>query len=184
MKKTKIITFPRSGHTLLTQGLMWVFQDEIVYCEPYKSKHTMDVCQWTNVQKSHDFDLTDEIDPNMNYIVQIRGFELAVESWYKMAVAEGLTQTFDEFRQSKSDYFDGFMAKWVSSQMPNRLVVTYNDLVSDKVNTMVRVFRHITDRPLERVQYEAMLKWEQANKDKSLIRNESGKSLSLFYEAD
>lgn len=159
IRKTKIVSFPRSGHHLLVRGLQSALQNEMVYCEPYKSTHHMDVCSFTNVQKSHDFDLTEPINPELHYIVQIRGFELAVESWYKVAQAEGYQGTLEDFRAEKSDYFDGFMAKWVNSIIPNKIVISYHDLVTDKMNTLIKAYRHITDLELNDQRLNGIRLW-------------------------
>lgn len=148
IRKTKIVSFPRSGHHLLVRGLQSVLSNELVYCEPYQSVHHMDVSPFTNVQKSHDFDLTEPINPELHYIVQIRGFELAVESWYEAALKEGYEGELHDFRAEKSDYYDGFMEKWVNSIIPNRLTISYHDLVSEKVKTLITAYRHITDLPM------------------------------------
>jgi hypothetical protein len=159
IKKTKVVTFPRSGHHLLVRGLQWALQNELVYSEGYESPHNMDNCEFVNLQKTHDFELTEPIEPEMNYLVQIRPFELAVESWYKM-LDHGVE--FDVFRESKVKYFDDFMEKWVLSNLPNVTVIAYNDLVSDKVGTLVKAYKAITDIPLDSHRLDLIRKWERA----------------------
>ena len=166
IKKTKFVTFPRSGHHLLMRGLQWALQDELVYSEGYKSPHNMDKCPCVNIQKTHDFDLSEPVLPEMNYIVQIRPFELAVESWHKL---EPSGMEFEEFRDSKVKYFDDFMAKWVLTNLPNVTVIPYNELVSDKVGTLLKAYKAITDLPLEPHRLDAIRKWERAEITKKCV---------------
>lgn len=144
----------------------------------------MDVCPFTNVQKSHDFDLNDPIDPELTYIVQIRSFELAVESWFKLAKGEGYASTFEDFRKEKSDYFDGFMEKWVNSKdIPNRLTIPYHDLVTERMSTAIKAYRHITDLTLDENRLSLIRQWsdcESAHKPTKAIEPK----LSLFNNID
>lgn len=184
IRKTKVVCFPRSGHHLLIRGLQAGLQNEMVYCEPYKSTHTMDVCPFTNVQKSHDFDLNDKIDPDLTYIVQIRSFELAVESWFKLAKGEGYASTFEDFRKEKSDYFDGFMEKWVNSRdIPNRLTIPYHDLVTERMATAIKAYKHITDLKMDDNRLEGIRMWADCESSRKPFKVPEIK-LSLFTDTE
>ena len=159
LNKTVLVSFPRSGHHLLVRGLTEAANHRIVYSEMYNSAHNMNNCDFVNLQKSHDFDLTDPIDPELNYIVLIRGFELAVESWFRESEANDL----ELFRQSKTEYFDGFMAKWVNDHsVTNRIVISYHDMVDAKMNTVVKAAHSMGFVP----DIDKLRRWEHSEKVK------------------
>lgn len=157
--KTKIISFPRSGHHLLVRGLQAALNEELVYCEPYISEHNMEVSPYTNVQKSHDFNLDEPIDPSLKYIIQIRGFEQAIKSWYKI---EDLEQPFEEFYREKREYYDGFLSKWVFGPVPNTLFVSFHDITTNKIPTVLKAIEHITDIQMDESRYLSLNVWEQS----------------------
>jgi RNA processing factor Prp31 len=140
-----------------------------------------------------DHEGTEAIDPNDKHLVLIRGFELAIEDWYKPEFGE-----FTEFRDSKSDYFDSFMAKWVNSQeVPNRLTITYLDLVTDTLQTILTAYRFITGSQINETDLERLTAWQKANKSlnrlkiaekeamNNLIRKQiESEPLSLLIETD
>lgn len=165
--KTRIITFPRSGHHLLVRGLQWALTDHLVYSEFYNSPHNMENCPFVNLQKSHDFDLTDLIDDDSQYIIQIRGYELAAESWYRI---EPRDETLEQFRDRNMAYFDGFMQKWVLSPPKNSIIITYEDMVSDKLREAIRAFKFLASRSPNDYELTQLKKWEMAEmKKKSFI---------------
>ena len=163
LNRTIIVSFPRSGHHLLVRGMLAAVPERIVYSEFYKSAHNVTNCEFVNLQKTHDFNLETPIVPDAHYIVQIRGFELAVESWYKLAVAEGHIGSFEDFREEKSVYFDGFMAKWVNTDLPNKIVLPYHDLVSNKSQTVIHALRHMGVESLQPHQLDALAQWEKGS---------------------
>ena len=155
IKKTTLVSFPRSGHHLLVRGLTEAAGHRLVYSELYKCKHNMTNCDYVNLQKSHDLELTDPINPDMNYIVLIRGFEMAIESWFNVNESED----FEQFRQSKLDYYDQFMEKWLTNEVPNRLIITYADLIDNKKKTIMKASDHMGfDPDLDKV---VMWEWRE-----------------------
>jgi len=161
LNKTIIVSFPRSGHHLLVRGLMCALPEKIVYSEGYKSEHNIHNCDYVNLQKSHDFNLTDPINPEFHYIIQVRGYELAVESWYKLMQKDGYEGSFEQFRSEMSDYYDGFMAKWVNSDIPNRLTIPYHDFVDQKANTVIKTLKFMGYETILPHQHEAIRQWER-----------------------
>lgn len=156
--RTHLVTFPRSGHHLMVRGLTEALGHRLVYSENYHCAHNMSNCEYVNLQKSHDFD-DQPVDPQANYIVMIRGFELAVESWY---VTHPRDETFEAFRQRKQDYFDRFLSKWVAPDLPNRLLITYHDLVDNKLDCVRRACLHMGSEPDER----KLKQWERRERVK------------------
>lgn len=141
--RTRLVSFPRSGHHLLVRGLTEALDHKLVYSEYYNCVHNLNTCEYVNLQKSHDFN-DEPIDPEGNYIVMIRGFELAVESWYESQPRE---ISFEEFRDSQQPYFDSFMEKWVLPEMNNRLLINYHDFVDNKIKTVVAAARFMGYEP-------------------------------------
>jgi hypothetical protein len=170
IRKTKIITFPRSGHHLLVRGILTALPEYAVYSEVYKSPHNMDNCEFVNLQKTHDFDLDEPINPDLQYIVQIRGFELAVESWHKLLVRnESYSGSFEDFRKEKTEYYDRFMEKWVNNPtFTNRLIIPYHELVADKKNTLINVIKYLGVTELTEDIIKNINEWESGSMRKQL----------------
>lgn len=141
--RTRLVTFPRSGHHLLVRGLTEALDHKLVYSEFYETAHNLANCPYVNLEKSHDF--TDEpIDPDGNYIVMIRGFELAIESWYNSTDRDVSLETF---RNNQKQYFDDFLDKWVRSEINNRLLINYHDFVDNKIKFVSLASRHMGYEP-------------------------------------
>ena len=169
LNRTIIVSFPRSGHHLLVRGMLAAMPEQIVYSEFYKSAHNTMNCEFVNLQKTHDLELETPINPDAHYIVQIRGFELAVESWYKLAKSEGYDGDFETFRDSKSEYFDRFMEKWVNNHdIPNKLVIPYHDLVSSKSASVINALRFMGFEDIQPHQLDALRQWETGASKKAL----------------
>ena len=93
--------------------------------------------------KNHDFDLSGRILPDVPYLVQHRSFMPATVSDFELYLLDGGADTkesFKEFALIRTDGWAGFMAKWVDSRIKfERLLVGYEDFVSDPQGTMRRV---------------------------------------------
>jgi len=130
------VSFPRSGHRFTTELLQAYFGPALVYSgEPAPPE--------ANFIKHHDQDGALEVDPNGHYLVQVRDPFDAVWSWYKMTVdLDGIPDTIQSYRGiflEKLDYWTGFMRKWVLSDLPNRVIVKYYDLVTHPAKSLRRV---------------------------------------------
>jgi len=115
--KTHLVSFPRSGHHLMVRGLTEALGNKLVYSEYYTSKHNMDNCRFVNLQKSHDFELTDPVNENENYVVLIRDFAPAIKSWYE---TEQIRDDFEVFKEAKLAYYRAFVEKWMQ---PSILII-------------------------------------------------------------
>lgn len=174
LNKTKLVSFPRCGHHLMVRGLQWSLQGKLIYSNKYNSVHNFDNCDYVNLQKSHDFDLRDGFDEDYHYIVLIRGFELAIESWYLAAKDTFKIDTsLEMFRKQQLKYYDDFTAKWVATKKPNTIVISYSDFVSNKVDVMVKVTKFISDTDITPERMEWIKKWELAEKNKRLIKTKT-----------
>lgn len=160
--RTKIVSFPRSGHHLLIRGLQAVFESELVYSEFYKSEHNMENCPFVNVQKSHDFDLDEEIDPELKYVVLVRNYNDAIKSWYKQIITyDRATISERNFKEGKIEYFNAFITKW-AAQSPNEIPrIYFKGLIEDKLTTLLRVCNFISLKPLTPYQIIAAKAWEK-----------------------
>lgn len=159
INKTMLVSFPRSGQHLMVRGLQWVLQGKLIYSNWYESKHNMTNNEYVNLQKSHDFHSTDEYRSDLNYIVLIRAFEPAVESWWE---SEGKKGDLKTFRDSKVEYFDNFNEKWVLSPKENQLVIPYHEFIQNKTKYLQQVYKTMTSELMPEEKYQWMLKWEMA----------------------
>lgn len=170
LNKTKIVSFPRSGQHLLVRGLQWILQGKLIYSNFYESAHNFENNEFVNCQKSHDFDLQEPYQEDLNYIILIRAFEPAVESWWE---AEGhqlgnQTVTLKDFRHAKMDYFDKFNEKWVLNPKENQLVIPYHELINNKPKWLMNCYKTMTDKPMHDEKYQWLLKWELAESVKTV----------------
>lgn len=159
--RTKIVSFPRSGHHLLVRGLQAVFESELVYSEFYKSEHNMENCPYVNVQKSHDFNLDEMIDPEMKYVVLSRTKDDALKSWHKQGVVYGQsTLNFSQFEEQKEDYYEGFFQKWIIKHS-GLAPIYFEDFIQNKLTTLLRVCNFISTKPLTPYQIISAKAWEK-----------------------
>lgn len=124
LNKTYLVSLPRSGHHLLVRGLTEAMNHKLVYSEYYNSAHNMQNCDHVNLQKSHDFDLDLEINPEFKYIVLVRDDRQSMLSW----MAADKTIDIETFAKSKAAYYEGFRNKWIVGRI-NTMVIEYEDFV-------------------------------------------------------
>lgn len=150
--KTEAVTFPRSGHHLLKDILEYYFDGQLKYCSLYSDPGMqLGTSPLTNFQKNHDFDLVTPVLDNRKYIVQIRDPIDAIESWFHLhRRTTGLCGTglpehsqWKEFCSCKIKYYSRFVDKWVFNHVPNRIVVSYYDLLHRPENTVTSVIQHL-----------------------------------------
>jgi hypothetical protein len=162
LHRTKIVSFPRSGHHLLVRGLQAVFESELVYSEFYKSKHNMSNCKYVNVQKSHDFDLDEVIDPELRYVVLLREEEEAMTSWYKQAIIyEGQSKIYPDFMAQKTEYYKKFKEKYWNIRGENIIVIYFPYFIQDKFLHLIGAANFISTKPLTPYQIIAAKAWEK-----------------------
>jgi hypothetical protein len=150
--RTENISFPRSGHHLLVNLLQAYFGEEIRYCEYYSDySRRMEVCEETNYQKNHDFELATPVLTDRKYVVQVRDPFEAITSFYELDCRQqkiGPEATkHEEWFSRRWDYYVAFVKKWVLADVPNRLVIHYRDLIDSPHSATARVIAHITDDP-------------------------------------
>lgn len=135
------ISFPRCGHKLTTELLLAYFGEEFKYqgvCPPPGQ-----FSEGFHFQKNHDFDLDTPIQNDRSYLVQVRDPFDAIFSWHKLTVTlDGIPddqQTMREIMAQKQDYWAGFVKKWVASEIPNRVIVRYEDLLAHPHESLARL---------------------------------------------
>lgn len=131
INKTYLVSFPRSGHHLLVRGLQRVMEHKLIYSEFYTVKHNFSTCRFVNLQKSHDFDLQQEIKPDYKYVVLIRNMEDALISWWKTTDRKVKLANF--IRRNEKYYLD-FMMKW--SNPAERKVIDYDWFIWNKYSVI------------------------------------------------
>ena len=122
-----IVSFPRSGHTLLTNLLNEIFsrhQLPFVYCENYINNDDQEICNdRPNVIKSHDFDLTKIIENDAKYVVLYRGelkFQLEAVFRWLCTKKLGCPTSMRDFMDNWSTYYFLFKVSGPSSILPQR----------------------------------------------------------------
>lgn len=102
------------------------------YCEYYYSCRSVPCCDAANTfQKSHDFELDIPCLPNQKYIIQTRNNLGLLISWFELRLPVkreiDSPEGFVAFAKRMQPYLNGFRKKWVQSDLPNRLVIDYDD---------------------------------------------------------
>lgn len=141
---TECISYPRSGHHALVDVLRGYFGDSFVYGEIYRDPDATlgSLTPPVNYQKNHDFDLTtSRFATDRQYLVQVRNPLESIESW---EVYDRRVGHIPESPEARVDFWAAFVKKWVFSEIPNRLVVWYEDLVGAPVETCVAVIQFLT----------------------------------------
>ena len=119
MKRTRFVTFPRSGHHWLVSMLQERLGDEFVYSEYHSNGKTLENSPEVTAQKTHDFELDLPKNPEYLHIVQCRVIDDCIKSWEKIAPDW----------PNKKDHYGNFVSKWIVSPVPNRLIVYYHELL-------------------------------------------------------
>lgn len=166
---TECITFPRCGHTWLSRILKYYFKNDLNYCEMYKNPELMiDVNENTNLQKNHDIHLYTSVKNDRKYLIQIRGVEKCLNSYYKLEVADidnnyvkketGSTDliSFQEYRryndwiEEKKIFYNHFLNKWIFKYIPNSKIVIYEHLKDNTVEEVLSIIKFMTDKDGDR----------------------------------
>lgn len=126
IRKTHLVSFPRCGQHLIARGLLWVYPDWIVYSAFYNRQHSFSDCEYVNLQKNHDYDLSLEISPEYVYIVLYRGFVASVLSYYdyrcSFPIFTDNEETFDDHCKEALAYYRKWKAKWVDPPCPSNML--------------------------------------------------------------
>lgn len=135
--RTVCVSFPRSGHHLLVRGMLQ-YVDKLVYSENYTAAHNIVNCEFVNLQKEHDLELSLPVHDDLKYIVLIREKENAIKAWYKTHLVKNSHVDFETFYKEKSPYYDGFVDKWIIKSAPNTLLIRYEELINNLQESVMR----------------------------------------------
>lgn len=158
MNRVESISLPRSGHALTTELLQAYFGPSFVYSGEWPGPGN-----WTegvHFQKNHDFDLDTPILQDRWYLVQVRDVFDAMWSWQQMTVRQdGVPDTVETFREifrAKLNYWSRFLEKWVLSDIPNRVILRYRDLVNNPAHSLGVAIQAFGETPQCGRVYEAV----------------------------
>lgn len=150
--KTACISFPRSGHHALKAVLADYFGNEFKYCDNYVDppSNKLGVCPETNYCKEHDLELSQPLDPNFRYVIQVRNPMFSIPSWIEfdsrvgainhMVSRETWSKAFNERIRFWNVWFD----KWVLSDIWPRIIVHYGILIDDPFSTCETIIQFMT----------------------------------------
>jgi hypothetical protein len=157
-----IISFPRSGQHLTERLLTFYCKKQKIkfsYCEFYNHCKNTPCKDGRLFQKNHDFDLKLPIDASNRYLVLYRSNmieQLEAYFRYELRANWGLQHTsvkinynniekrlsLQRFMESKSQYYFGFVKKWVMCDYRNVFKLEYASLVKDP-NIYLLAFKHL-----------------------------------------
>lgn len=145
---TRCATFPRSGNHLLLDLLRGYFGDALRDVDIHRAPgRGLGQDPSTNFEKTHDSNLDQPIETGIRHIVQVRYPPDAIASWFNMACKSNVPDTAGNWKQyavQVAPLWLRFYRRWVLDPVPERLVVTYDDLVDRPADTLAAVARHIT----------------------------------------
>lgn len=140
LRRTRFVTWPRSGHHWTVDLLKTAMPFKFRYLEHYSDGGSLETHPRHNAQKTHDLQLDVPVSRSYHYVVQVRNFEDSTLSWFKI---EPDWNDLETFRNEKREYRDKWMAKWVDGDVPNRLIVRYEEMVEDPKKWLMKVLFHI-----------------------------------------
>ncbi|XWN32521.1 MAG: hypothetical protein ROR55_05235 [Devosia sp.] len=143
------VSWPRSGHHLLVAVLTALIGRRFGYCEFYTPRQVPNspccglfpcakldlIC----MSKNHDFQFDSVVPPGMKLIVQIRDYLPSMISDFEVYVAVGNDDTvasFRRFAENRAHRYARFRHRWIVPDLPDRLIVTYDDLTQNLEATL------------------------------------------------
>jgi hypothetical protein len=136
------------------------FGERLHYCERYDTpEKTIEKCAETNLQKDHDFDGATPVVAGIQHLVTCRNPLRCLESWYEADTLNGRLidspEHYRDFCGRMARYWAAFMAKWVFTELSNRLVIEYDRLIAEPVLVMGKVISFMA--PNERIETDKVL---------------------------
>jgi hypothetical protein len=114
----------------------------------------MDKNPQTNLQKEHDFMGTFKRPDGFPIIVQVRNPLLSIDSRHKLNVRElshpDTRAHWTQFHREQIPAWMQFVHRWILADLPDRLVVFYEDLVAGPESVVTRVIEFLRpDEPVD-----------------------------------
>jgi hypothetical protein len=145
MKRTRFVSFPRSGHHWLVRELQERLGPDWVYDEHHETGNTLEKCSAIHAQKTHDFQLDVSKSPEFLHVVQVRAWEPSAKSWaglHKCSIND-----LPAAANVDMDFRWKWIEKWIVEPCPNRLIVRYEDMLTDLMAVVDSVVAHIEQTP-------------------------------------
>ncbi len=153
MKLNRVIfaSFPRSGRHLTMDVLTPYFGDDLKVCDWLKDfRKRPEINPETNFTKIHDQYLTHPIDPQYKYLVVVRHPIYSINSWRLHHRDEhGEILENQETSRWKLEFWAKWFNKWALSDIPNRLIVQYESMISNPMSTFESMIRFVGDKEPE-----------------------------------
>ena len=147
MKYLFCVSLPRSGHHVVEELLREITKGKFKYCEFYTVANCCKEIPCKNLalfgqdehlafmQKSHDFSLLDPVPKNADQIVvQIREPIARLLSNYELEVKNRHGQhdvSYQEYWSARESFYVArFYQKWLRSNLSNRVLLRYEELIS------------------------------------------------------
>ncbi len=148
MNRILNISFPRSGSHLTCEVLSNYFGDSFKFCNYHTDfRKRPELCKETNFTKNHDHDLTWPVnfDHCDKYLVTVRNPLYAIASWRVHHRDEGgdIVESQERSKQ-KVKFWADWVNKWVLSDIPNRLIVQYESMVTSPNRTFSQIVNFIS----------------------------------------
>lgn len=143
VKRTRMVSFPRSGHHWLLRMLRSNLGSYIRYGNFHDELVTLETHPHVNVQTEHDLRLEAPVNLDFQHVVQYRlDKEAAIQSVWRLG--HDAEYCSEQFFQARSLIYDGWKAKWVDSNIPNRLIITYEDMLENPLKELHRAYVFLT----------------------------------------
>ena len=165
MRPAQGVSFPRSGHGVVSNIARRYFGEAFIYCDTNNKRRCgCESVPCINPQrtfaKNHDFGLQNSVGvpiiPSERYLIQYRSPVRSIASNYY------LFRNNDRARHSKSEwqrfafksinYWNRFVDKWVLNFPPDAdapLYCSYESLISDPEVRLREVLSYLSDEPLD-----------------------------------
>jgi len=157
-------SMPRSGHHFLVKLLRDYFGPEFAYCEFYNPENCCKQMPCTKpfnqartnsllLQKSHDFDFNDPVDPSQRYLIEYRHPVPRSQSNFELALRRGLREDTKEdfwsFVDASVKYQIAFFRKWIETPPSNAVLLAYERLSRDPAAELSKVVEFMTGAPAD-----------------------------------
>ncbi len=125
------------------------------YCEYYYTCRTVPCIDASNAfQKSHDFELDQPIETNRRFLIQTRNAIALLLSWFELRLKKNRESDsqagFDAFVARQNSYISGFQRKWIDNDLPNRLILDYDDYMTRPAALLHRTIEFfVPEQPID-----------------------------------
>jgi hypothetical protein len=145
-----IVSFPRSGQHLIEKILKFICKEhdvEFTYCEFYTCCNSTPCSKDKEISKNHDFELDLEVNSHIKYVSLYREdiilqLEAYYRYWIKYNNEKYKYKDLLKFIKDKTEYYNGFMNKWINNKNKNILKVEYYEILDNPEKISKKIFKH------------------------------------------